>query len=84
MKGESADTRSLDPLIPRSLPLAISMGDPAGIGPEIILKSLSHMLRLRWLTSRASRMSPVGSAFSRWVAPGGTAAVLPSPASKRA
>jgi 4-hydroxythreonine-4-phosphate dehydrogenase len=27
--------------------LGISMGDPAGIGPEIILKSLAHMPRLR-------------------------------------
>jgi 4-hydroxythreonine-4-phosphate dehydrogenase len=31
----------------RSFPLGITMGDPAGIGPEIILKSLSHIPRLR-------------------------------------
>jgi 4-hydroxythreonine-4-phosphate dehydrogenase len=31
----------------RSLPLGITVGDPAGIGPEIILKSLARMPRLR-------------------------------------
>jgi len=34
-------------LIPRSLPLGISVGDPAGIGPEIILKALERLPRLR-------------------------------------
>jgi len=46
-KGGKPGTRSLDPLIPRSLPLGITVGDPAGIGPEIILKSLSRLPRLR-------------------------------------
>ena len=46
-KGVSPGTRSLGPLIPRSLPLGISVGDPAGIGPEIILKALERLPRLR-------------------------------------
>lgn len=46
-KGVSPDTRSPDPLILRSLPLGISVGDPAGIGPEIILKALERLPRLR-------------------------------------
>ncbi len=47
IKGSSSGTLSLSPFFPLSLPLGVSMGDPAGIGPEIILKSLSRMPRLR-------------------------------------
>lgn len=47
MNRAGSHARSLDPSIPRSLPLGITMGDPAGIGPEIILKSLSRLPRLR-------------------------------------
>jgi 4-hydroxythreonine-4-phosphate dehydrogenase len=32
---------------PRSLPLGISCGDPSGIGPEIILKALQRLPRLK-------------------------------------
>jgi len=41
------DTRILESSNPRPLPLGITMGDPAGVGPEIILKALSRMPRLR-------------------------------------
>ncbi|SMB98950.1 4-hydroxythreonine-4-phosphate dehydrogenase [Thermanaeromonas toyohensis ToBE] len=40
-KGEAWQKESLNPFSPRPV-LAITMGDPAGIGPEIILKALSH------------------------------------------
>jgi 4-hydroxythreonine-4-phosphate dehydrogenase len=46
-RGRESGTRSLDPSIPRSLPLGITVGDPAGIGPEIILKALERMPRVR-------------------------------------
>jgi 4-phospho-D-threonate 3-dehydrogenase / 4-phospho-D-erythronate 3-dehydrogenase len=44
-KGSGAGTP--EPQTPRTPALGVSMGDPAGIGPEIILKSLAHMPRLR-------------------------------------
>ena len=47
VKDSSLGTRILESSKPRSLPLGITCGDPAGIGPEIILKSLSHLPRLR-------------------------------------
>ena len=42
-----------------ALPLAITMGDPAGVGPEIIVKAAAA-LRPR-LTSGALRMVVIGS-----------------------
>jgi 4-hydroxythreonine-4-phosphate dehydrogenase len=44
-KGSGAGTP--EPQTPRTPPLGVCMGDPAGIGPEIILKSLFRMPRLR-------------------------------------
>jgi 4-hydroxythreonine-4-phosphate dehydrogenase len=47
IKGSGPDTLSLYPSIPRFLPVGVCIGDPAGIGPEIILKALESMPRLR-------------------------------------
>jgi 4-phospho-D-threonate 3-dehydrogenase / 4-phospho-D-erythronate 3-dehydrogenase len=44
---KGSGSRTPEPPPPRTPPLGVCMGDPAGIGPEIILKSLSHMPRLR-------------------------------------
>jgi 4-hydroxythreonine-4-phosphate dehydrogenase len=38
------------------LPVAVSMGDPAGIGPEIIVKAWARL-------NQTSRMSHTGPAF---------------------
>jgi 4-hydroxythreonine-4-phosphate dehydrogenase len=46
-RGSSAGTRAPKPRNPTPPPLGITVGDPAGIGPEIILKALERLLRLR-------------------------------------
>jgi len=46
-RGPVPDTRILEYSNPRPLPLGITVGDPAGIGPEIVLKALERMPRLR-------------------------------------
>jgi len=47
VKDSSPDTRILESSNPRPFPLGITCGDPAGIGPEIILKALERNPRLR-------------------------------------
>ena len=44
---QGSGSRTPEPPTPRTPPLGVCMGDPAGIGPEIILKALSRMPRLR-------------------------------------
>ena len=44
---KGSGTRTPEPPNPGTLPLAITMGDPAGIGPEVVLKVLSRMPRRR-------------------------------------
>jgi len=44
-------------------PLAISMGDPAGIGPEIVLKALSAIEKLRALGQRKSGFGQPSKGF---------------------
>ncbi|MBN2464527.1 4-hydroxythreonine-4-phosphate dehydrogenase PdxA [candidate division WOR-3 bacterium] len=44
---KESGARPLDHLTTRPHPLGITCGDPAGIGPEIILKALDRMPRLR-------------------------------------
>ena len=45
-KGSGAGTRTPEPLNPRTPPFGITCGDPAGIGPEIVLKALDRVPRL--------------------------------------
>ncbi|MBM3313221.1 hypothetical protein FJY70_01350 [candidate division WOR-3 bacterium] len=46
-EGSGAGTRTPEPRNPRTLPFGITCGDPAGIGPEIVLKALNGMTRLQ-------------------------------------
>lgn len=46
-KGRESGTGILESSNPGPLPLGITCGDPAGIGPEIILKALVRLPRLR-------------------------------------
>lgn len=47
VKGSSPSTRNPGSSSPRPLPLGITVGDPSGIGPEIVLKALERLPRLR-------------------------------------
>ena len=46
-RDQGSGPRILDSSIPRILPLGVSCGDPAGVGPEIILKALEKLPRRR-------------------------------------